>query len=43
VILQQGTKGKPHEPEKRRRTTNAGVPHSPLSSRDRAVVVLIND
>jgi hypothetical protein len=42
VILPQGSIGKIHEPEKRRRITDAGAPRAPLTSRMGTAIVPIN-
>jgi hypothetical protein len=43
VLLPQGTVGKPHDEEARRRITDAGAPRAPLVARDGTVVHSIND
>jgi hypothetical protein len=43
VLLPQGTTGKPHEPDKRMRFTDAGAPRLPLTSPYCTVVVPINE
>jgi hypothetical protein len=42
VILPQGSIGKIHEPDKRRRITDAGAPRAPLTSRLGTAVASIN-
>jgi hypothetical protein len=43
VLLPQGTFGKAHDEEARRRITDAGAPRAPLVARDGTVVISIND
>jgi hypothetical protein len=43
VLLPQGTVGKAHEDDTRRRVTDAGAPRAPLTARDGTRVVSIND
>jgi hypothetical protein len=42
VILPQGSNGKIHEPDRRRRITDAGVPRAPLTSSVGTAIVPIN-